>query len=330
MRLTNTMMINNLMYNLGKTSRNVNKYSTQIQTGKQYVFPSDAPVNAAKSIRYKSSISKVEQYQKNVEDAKEVLSATETALSSYNEILGRVSELSSQAANATYSDNDMLAIREEVEQLRAEVIRIANTEYNGKHIFSGYKTDQKLLNDDGTYAIDVITRDGTYPETRQVPIDPDDPTKGTREETVMVEKNTEAISYDVGYGGKLQVNTLGPDVFGKAGVGEKAGIINVFDQLISGLSSNDKNMISQAGRGIEDYQQIELDATADIGARMNRLDLTNNRLTNNLSNLEEAQSLNDDIDYAEIITKLASEKSVYDAALMTGSKIIQKSLIDFL
>jgi len=60
------------------------------------------------------------------------------------------------------------------------------------------------------------------------------------------------------------------------------------------------------------------------------LDLTSNRLMNNLTNLEESQSLNDDIDYAEVITKLASERSVYEAALMTGSKIIQKSLIDFL
>jgi len=306
-------MINNLMYNLGRTSRNVNKYSTQIQTGKQYMYPSDAPVNAAKSIRYKSSISKVEQYQKNVDDANEILKATETALSSYNDILGRVKELSAQAANATYSENDMQAIREEVEQLKAEVVRIANTEYNGKYLFSGYKTDQKLLNDGGTYAIDVITKDGMYEENGQ-----------------MVEKNAEAISYDVGYGGKIQVNTLGPDVFGKAGVGEKAGIINVFDQLIAGLSSNDKAMINRAERAIDDYQQIELDVTADIGARMNRLDLTSNRLMNNLTNLEESQSLNDDIDYAEVITKLASERSVYEAALMTGSKIIQKSLIDFL
>jgi len=212
MRLTNTMMINNLMYNLGRTSRNVNKYSTQIQTGKQYLYPSDAPVNAAKSIRYKSSISKVEQYQKNVDDATEILTATETALNSYNSILGRVKELSAQAANATYSDNDMQAIREEVEQLKAEVVRIANTEYNGKYIFSGYKTDQRLLNDDGTYAIDVITKDGMYEENGQ-----------------MVEKGMESISYDVGYGGKIQVNTLGPDVFGKAEVGKKAGIIEVFD-----------------------------------------------------------------------------------------------------
>lgn len=313
MRLTNTMMINNLMYNLGKTSKNVNKYSSQIQTGKQYQYPSDAPVNAAKSIRYKSSISKVEQYKTNVEDANEVLKATETALDSYNTILGRAKELASQAANATYGENDMLAIREEVEQLRAEAIRIANTEYNGKYLFSGYKVDQKLLNDDGTYNIDVITKDGIY-----------------QENGVDVEKNAETINYDVGYGGKLQVNILGPDVFGKAKVGEKPGVIGVFDQLITGLGSNNKALITEAEKGIDSYQQIELDATADIGARMNRLELTQNRLTNNLSNLEEAQSLNDDIDYAEVITKWASEQSVYNAALMTGSKIIQKSLIDFL
>ncbi|MBP3284130.1 MAG: flagellar hook-associated protein FlgL [Clostridia bacterium] len=313
MRLTNMMMINNLMYNLGKTSKNVYKYSNQIQTGKQFQFPSDAPVNAAKSIRYKTDISKVEQYQKNTEDANEILKATESAINSYNEILGRVKELSTQAANTTYGINDMQAIREEVEQLKAEVVRIANTEYNGKYLFSGYKTDQRLLNDDGTYNIDVIIKDGMYEENGE-----------------MVEKTEETINYDIGFGGKLQVNTLGPNVFGKADVGEKAGIIGVFDQLIAGLASDDKTMIRQAGGAVEDYQQVELDALADIGARMNRLALTQNRLTSSLSDLEEALSLNEDIDYAEVITKLASEKSVYNASLMTGAKVIQKSLIDFL
>lgn len=324
MRLTNTMMINNLMNNLGKTSSRINSYSNQIQTGSKYQLPSEAPILAAKSIRYKSSISKTEQYQKNVNDAREVLKVTESALDSYNEILTRIKELSTQAVNVTYSNSDLQEIKSEVSQLKEEAIRIANTEYNGRFIFSGYKTNQKLLNDDGTYNIDVTAKT----ETVQVPLVPADPLNP--DATMDVEKIRETINYDIGFGGKVQVNTLGPDVFGDAEVGESAGIMAAFDRLIEGMSTGDVSAMKAASKEFENYQQIELDALADVGARMNRLDLTENRLESSLTNLEEAKSINDDTNYAEAITKLTNEKSIYEASLAVGAQVVQKSLLDYL
>ena len=69
MRLTNNMVIRNFTRNVGITAGNVNKYQTQIQTGKSFQYASDAPISAAKSIRYKSKIAQLEQNQKNIEDA---------------------------------------------------------------------------------------------------------------------------------------------------------------------------------------------------------------------------------------------------------------------
>ena len=76
--------------------------------------------------------------------------------------------------------------------------------------------------------------------------------------------------------------------------------------------------------------QISVDARADVGARMNRLELTQNRVENSTANLEEALSLNDDAEYTETITKWTSAKSVYQASLATGAKILQISLLDYL
>jgi flagellar hook-associated protein 3 FlgL len=38
----------------------------------------------------------------------------------------------------------------------------------------------------------------------------------------------------------------------------------------------------------------------------------------------------EDVDYAEAITRLKSEESIYQATLAASSKIIQPSLMDFL
>jgi len=303
MRITNAMTINNFMHNIALTATDINKYQNQIQTGKLYQYASEAPVAAAKSIRYKSRIAQLEQNNENIEDANELLKVTDSALQSYDDILTRISELTSQAANGTYGEPEREAIAVELEQLKGEIINIANTKYNGRYIFSGYKTNQALLDEDGKFAIDVITRG----------------------------EDTESINYSVGFGTKLQVNTLGPDIFGGSGkAGEASDIVANMDELIQALKDSDADKMLKCGTKIENNLQISVDARADVGARMNRLELTQNRVENSLANLEESLSINDDADYTETITKWTSAKSIYQASLSTSSKILQISLLDYL
>ncbi len=59
---------------------------------------------------------------------------------------------------APKAPEDLQKVKEEIDQLREHLIQIGNTTYAGRHIFSGYKTDQPLLNEDGTYNIDLIMK----------------------------------------------------------------------------------------------------------------------------------------------------------------------------
>lgn len=304
MRITNSMTINTFLRNVSLVSTDINKYQNQISTGKLYQYASEAPVAAAQSIRYKSRIAQLEQNASNIEDANEMLKVADTALESYDDILARIYELSNQAANVgTMGEQDRQAIAVEIEQLKKEIVSLANTQYNGRYIFSGYKTDTPLMNDDGTYKANVVTTgDGK-----------------------------EAINYSIGFGSKLQVNTLGPDVFGDASEeGGKSGIIANIDELLNAMNNADANGIIDAGKKINDSLQISVDARADVGARMNRLELTKNRVENNTANLEEALSLNDDAEYTETITRWTSAKTVYQAALQTGAATLQISLLNYL
>lgn len=303
MRLTNNMVIRNFVRNVSVTAGNVNKYQTQIQTGKSFQYASDAPISAAKSIRYKSKIAQLEQNEKNIEDANELMKVTESALNSYDDILQRISELAVDAANGTRGDEERDAIATEINQLKSEIVSIANTKYNGRYIFSGFETEKTLLNDDGTYNMDVTTAG----------------------------VGKEAINYSIGFGSSIQVNTLGPDVFGGNGEeGEKAGVITNIDNLINAMKNGDSSEISKAGAALEDDLQICLDSLADIGAKMNRLELTKNRVENSLTNITESLSLNEDADYAEAATNLANSKTIYEAALAAGAKTLSISLMDYI
>ncbi|MFO7320041.1 MAG: flagellin, partial [Bacillota bacterium] len=69
---------------------------------------------------------------------------------------------------------------------------------------------------------------------------------------------------------------------------------------------------------------------AEVGARVNRLELVRERLSQNQVNLEKLSAEVEGIDIAEVIMRLKMEENVYRAALGAGARIIQPTLLDFL
>ncbi len=73
-----------------------------------------------------------------------------------------------------------------------------------------------------------------------------------------------------------------------------------------------------------------LSVRADIGAKVNRMELVTNRLSSNQVSFAGMLSDAEDVDMAETIMLLKNAENVYRASLSTGGKIIQPSLVDFL
>ena len=63
---------------------------------------------------------------------------------------------------------------------------------------------------------------------------------------------------------------------------------------------------------------------------MNRLEMMENRLDIQFVNVTKQKSNNEDVDYAEAITQMVTAESIHQAALSTGAKIIQQTLVDFI
>jgi len=86
----------------------------------------------------RSQISGLHQAMRNTEDATSFMQTTEGYLDETTQILQRVRELSVQAGNGIYSDQDRQLLNVEVSQLVDEVNRIANqAQFNGMNILTG-------------------------------------------------------------------------------------------------------------------------------------------------------------------------------------------------
>lgn len=303
MRITNNMLINNMIGYINSNLGRMEKYQYQYASGKKIQVPSDNPVVAARALKLRTDVAEVEQYKRNVEDATSWLELTEDALAAIGDILQRARELAVDAANGgVKTPEDVRKTKEEIEQLKHQLVHIGNSTYSGRYIFSGYKTDKKLLNDDGTFAIDVDT-------------------------------GREVINFEISIGDNINVNVLGGDLFnngGDATAGNTGKLIEDFNKYIAALDAGDFDAVSSIINDLDDDLDTVLRIRADVGARVNRLKLTKNRLESDDLNFNKLMSLNEDVDLAEIAIKIKSEENVYRASLAVGARIIMPSLVDFL
>ena len=107
-------------------------------------------------------------------------------------------------------------------------------------------------------------------------------------------------------------------------------MIELFNQFIAALNVGDHSTVGGLLDDIDEHMDNITRVRADVGARYNRLELTENRLSKNIYNFTKLMSENEDIDQAENIMLLKSEENVYQASLAGGARIIQPSLMDFL
>lgn len=321
MRVTNNMLVNNMVYNLNQNLKKLEKLQYQLATGKKFRVPSDDPIGASKSLKFNTDISKLEQYERNVKDALSWMSDTEAALGEIGEVLKRAKELTVDAANGTKTTEDLNKIREEIDQLKEHLIQIANTTYAGRHVFSGYKTDQELLDENGNYKINLE----------------------------LLDDEAEIFEYNVGVSEKVKVNTLGSRVFGKVDfdedtktivgspefsfevdAGDKPYLIAVFEELSDGLQNGNHDKIQQALTNLDNAMEQVLSVRAEVGAKMNRLELTDKKLGVQIVSVKELLSYNEDVDIAEAFMNINVAQNVYVSSLMTGARIIQPTLVEFL
>lgn len=77
----------------------------------------------------------------NAANSKNMLNVDDGALGSISDSLQRIRELSLQASNSIYSDDDKAGIQSEIDQLKQHISSVAgNTEYNTKKLLDGSVT----------------------------------------------------------------------------------------------------------------------------------------------------------------------------------------------
>lgn len=138
MIINHNMSALNANRNLGVANKNTAKAMEKLISGQRINRAGDDASGLAVSEKMRGQIRGLNQAFRNIEDGVSFIQSTEGYLQETQDILHRVRELSVQAANGIYSQEDRMQIQVEVSQLVDEVNRIAShAEFNGMKLLTG-------------------------------------------------------------------------------------------------------------------------------------------------------------------------------------------------
>ncbi|MFS8666209.1 MAG: flagellar hook-associated protein FlgL [Limnochordales bacterium] len=296
MRVTNQMIARGLLANLNNHLARMEKLHFQLSSGKRLRFPSDDPAATSIAMRLHTGLVQTRQHRSNLDAALSWLGATDSALDKTIEAVHRAKELAVYGATDTLPEDSRNAIADEVAQLFQHVIDIANTRHGGLYIFSGN-----------------LTLTAPYVQGSSI-TDPDLPS---------YQGDYNQRHYEFGDGVTVPVNVPGGRVFGRI----LAALKDLHDALRAG---NGQQISTQVIQQLDVALDRLLQVRADVGARMNRLELARDRLDEMELNLAQLVSNTEDVDIARALVDLKVSENAYRAALAAGARIIQPSLMDFL
>jgi flagellar hook-associated protein 3 FlgL len=293
-RITQGMMNQTLLFDLRNVTTKLSTSEQQLSSGYKLNQPSDDPYGASQALKLRADLASNQQYQSNVQDANSWQNVADTALGDIGDSIQRARDLVLQGANDTNAATDRQAIVTELNQLIDSIKTDANTQYAGRYIFSGTKTN-----------------------TQPYQLGTNDAYSG----------NTAMITREIGVGVQVAINQAGSSVIGD----DTSGLLATLRGIVTDLQSGNTNALSTTDLNAIDAANDQLlNARAQVGALSDRLTTATNRLQSTEQSTTQLLSNVQDADMTQVMINFSTQQAAYQAALRAGAQIIQPSLMDFL
>jgi len=361
MRISNRMLYDQLIKNIGNSTERMFDLNNQISSGKRITKPSDDPIGTSNVLIYRTELTALNHFEKSVDLAKGWLARTDSILQDADNLLGRALELATQQASATANADTREGAAQEIEEIKNQLVGSANAKYGNKYMFGGTRTQTApFINvSESNWKDNVLTIAAAPPGspsegdryinsatgniweyTGGAWVDKGPTSEGT---AVIVEDGNELYVYSggswvtqyqgndstfsikIGKADTIEINIPGDTTF-RSPYGD---IFLTLLRLERALRGNDQEGIRDQMSAIQDSQQVLLNNLAKIGARVNRLDHTKSVLQKSDVDTQERISLIEDLDYAEAIISLENQQIIYQATLKGASMITQLSLANY-
>jgi flagellar hook-associated protein 3 FlgL len=263
----------------------------QASTGIRINAPSTDPVGASELLRVDSALARTRGYQETIKTARGDLELTEGTLDEAGTLLQRVREIAMQGSNGSLDASGRAMLADEIAQLREHLIGLANTKGSNGYVLAGNRTDTSPFSATGAFSGD----DGIH-------------------------------RVEIGDGVTSRINVSGAQAFTAAG---GTDVFATLDGLETALRANDSTAVAATLTGIDASHSQVLNARADAGLLLNRLDTAGSALDHSALVLAARHSDVGDADALEAFTNLSAVTSSIEQAIAVARTTLNTELNRF-
>ena len=287
--------------NLNVSSNNLATSMERLSTGSRINSAKDDAAGLQIANRLNSQARGLGVAMKNAQDGNSIIQTAEGALNETTELLQRMRDLAAQGANDTNSDEDRIAIQEEMAELVKEIDNIADTTKFG---------GQKLL--DGQFTNKTLQIGADQGETLNIDIKSASTTAGGLGIAAGLANVINVGTPAVTAGATTPAN---PTV--TSGSAAAAGAHTDFASAITTLDGAIKKVDGER---------------AKMGATQNRLESTINNLANTRENVSAGMSRIKDVDFAQETVNLTKQQILQQAgtSILAQAKQIPQAALSLL
>jgi flagellar hook-associated protein 3 FlgL len=312
MRIASSTFTNNFLLQVNSLQQQQTSLQNEASTGLKVSLPEDNPQVMGQVLQLQTQSAATSQYQNNITTLQSAATNSGAAMNSLKAITDRLGEITTLAASGTTSSDQMSSYSTEVGQLLKQAVQIGNTQDgSGRYIFGGTRNTSPPFTT--TAAADGSINSVTY-------------VGDTLQNQSEIAPNV-LVSPTVPGANSIGARATG--LFADTRTG--ADLFNHMLTLQSDLAANNKTAIStnDAPAIARDEHNVISSISAN-GVMQSALSSASSMISTRATNLTAQISGATSADLATTLTRLSQTQTAYQAALESGTQIMNLSLLNYL
>ena len=298
MRITNTMMMNQALYDLDALKQKYYKAQSAVN-GRSLERPSEDPHRVVEAMDLAGSKMRIQRSMRAGEDAREWLSMAETSMTSMIDQLQSARELAVQAGSpSSLSPDSREALAVQTLAIRDSLVRELNYQHRDQYIFAGWNSSNR-----------------SEPPLSLAP-----------DGSVVSEANAgQVITRDLAPGLSVTVNVTSDELL--AG----GDVLRALTEMAANLREGKNQLVSSERLGEIDKVLSHVSGVrSSLGVRAVEVEKYQTYAQDSLFHIEERLTNITGTDLETAVVRMTEAQTAYQAALAAFAKALPTSLIDYM
>ncbi|HSR67146.1 MAG TPA: flagellar hook-associated protein FlgL [Acidobacteriota bacterium] len=284
MRVADRTNFSLLLENLARINQQIFKRTREISSGKKLHEPSQDPAPSARLVRLRDELSRINQFQRNIQKSRVRLGSADEVLNSLRNLIDVVHERGAFGLTETINPQQRETVADEIEQILNSILSLADSEVDGRKIFSGSQTDTEPYQLVG----------GSY----------------------VYQGDGERLEVEIADNRSVLTSIPGQEIF----TDPSADLLNSIAGLVEAFRAGDRDAAKAFLEEIGAAEQLIDLARVRIGEAVRLTEETERAHQGSRLQLVQEASGIEDADIAEAITELTAAETSLQATLQTGAR----------